>query len=197
MGGIGSGRQQQHPSITKLLQLDVRQLQRQGSLRSGAVGSCQWAKDGRVLARAFLSSTSSKLTIRYQPWDVRDNSAETISVVAIVRTGCHFGGSRLWLACPDCKQRAAILYGCDGRFSCRLCRRPTYPIQMIPPMGRPLARAQRLRLQLGGCVDLDTPFPERPKGMHSFSYTKLAIRAMVAESQFNASVGEWVDSLKC
>jgi hypothetical protein len=195
MGGIGSGRQQQHPSITSFLQLDVRQLQRQGSLEPSVVGSCQWTKNGRVLARAFLSTKLSNLMIRYQAWDLRGESTEKTFVAAIVRTECHFGGSRPWLACPTCNRRTAILYGGDGRLCCRLCRRATYPIQMVPPVGRPLARAQRLRLQLGGTVDLDTAFPQKPKGMHSFTYTKLAIRALVAESQSNQAIATWVDSI--
>jgi hypothetical protein len=74
MGGIGSGRQRQNPPMAKFLQLDVRQMQRQGALESGAIRSCQWTKEGIVLARAFLSIGASGLTIRYpsrQSWGQR------------------------------------------------------------------------------------------------------------------------------
>lgn len=196
MGGIGSGRRAKNPSITQFLQLDVRRLQRLGVLKMGAVGLLQWTKEGKVRMRGFLSSRVSDITIQCETFGVCAPRTKSSHNIAVVRTPCHFGGSRPWLVCPDCSRRVAILYCGDKRLSCRPCRRPTYPIQMITPMGRPLARAQKMRLQLGGSVDLDMPFPERPKGMHSFTYTKLAIRAMVAESQYNAAEGEWIDCLK-
>lgn len=194
MGGIGSGRQQQNPSTSSFCQLDVRRLQRQGTFNPGAFRACQWAKDGVVVARAFLSMGARSLTIRYETWKVCPSDV-TITV-ALVRTPCHFGGSRLWFLCPaeDCGRRVAILYG-DAGLGCRYCLRPTYPIQMIAPIGRGLAQTQKIRVMLGGSVDMALPFPARPKGMHQFTYTKLAIQAMRAESQFNDDVGSWVDSV--
>jgi hypothetical protein len=196
MGGIGSGRRRQNPSISRFHQLDVRQMQRQGALESGTVRSCQWTKDGTVLARAFLSIGASGLTIRYQPLSASGSGSQTTHEVGIVRTVCHFGGGRPWFLCPEpgCARRVAILYG-DTRLACRHCRRPTYPIQMVAPISRPLARAQKIRMKLGESVDIGTPFPERPKGMHSWRYTRLAIRAMAAEAQCNADIRDWADQV--
>ena len=194
MGGIGSGRRQQNPSTSDFCQLDVRQLQRQGALKLGAFRTCQWAKDGIVVARAFLSMGARSLTVRYETWKVC--RSEITFTVATVRTPCHFGGSRLWFLCPaeNCGRRVAILYG-DTGLGCRHCRMPTYPIQMIAPIGRGLARTQKIRVMLGGSVDMTLPFPNRPKGMHQFTYMKLATQAMHAESQFNGDVSDWVDTV--
>lgn len=195
MGGIGSGRRIQNPSITQFLQLDVRRLERLGVLRIGAANSLQWTKDGTVKMRASVFSRASGLTIRCKLFTICAEGTDATYYVIIVKTPCNFGGSRSWLVCPECSRRAAILYCGDKRLTCRACRRPTYPIQTVAPMGRALARAQKLRTKLGGSVDLDMPFPERPKGMHSFTYTKLAIRAMLAEAQFNAEVRTWTDQI--
>jgi hypothetical protein len=62
-------------------------------------------------------------------------------------------------------------------------------------MSRSLARAQRFRVEIGGSVDLTLPFPMRPKGMHIFTYLKLAIRGMAAEAQFNTDVRNWTDNI--
>lgn len=195
MGGIGSGRTRSNPLSSSFCQLDVRHLQRLGNLDPGSVSRCEWTKDGTVLAQALLSAGSSGLTIRYEPAMTGRSTASCTLHAGIDRTPCRFGGSRPWFRCPECRRRVAILYG-DSRLACRHCRRPTYPVQRLAPMGRSLARAQRLRVQLGGSVDLTLPFPPRPKGMHSFTYTTLAIRAMAAEAQFNAALGHWVDKVR-
>ena len=46
--------------------------------------------------------------------------------VPIVKTACHFGGSRSWFACPACGAPVAHLYFRADRFACRKCSRLVY-----------------------------------------------------------------------
>jgi hypothetical protein len=80
-----------------------------------------------------------------------------------------------------------ILYG-DGNFVCRKCRGISYQIQRIAPSCRALARAQLLRAKLGASLDVSAPLPPKPKGMHSWTYTKLGIRVLVAERKAAAEL---------
>ena len=112
-------------------------------------------------------------------------------------TPCNYGGRRPWFLCPrrGCGRRVAVLYG-GSDFGCRACRRLTYNTQRVSPESRSLERAQRLRVRLGGSVDITQPFPDRPKGMHFLTYMKHAMRAWRAEAQANAELIEWVDSIQ-
>ena len=58
-----------------------------------------------------------------------------------------------------------------------------------------MARAQTIRARLGGSMDLSLPFPLRPKGMHEWTYTKLALSGLAAEIRANSAIGQWVDSV--
>jgi hypothetical protein len=107
-------------------------------------------------------------------------------------TPCNYGGRLPWFLCPRGGRRVAILYG-GSDFCCRTCRRLTYETQRVPPASRSLARAQRLRVRLGGSVDMTQPFPARPKGMHFLSYTKQAMRAWRAEERANAETRDSVE----
>jgi hypothetical protein len=52
-------------------------------------------------------------------------------------------------------------------------------------MSRRMSQAQKIRKRLGGSVNLDEPFPEKPKGMHWRTYRKLGARAGHAEEISN------------
>lgn len=111
-------------------------------------------------------------------------------------TQYNYGGRRPWFICPrgGCGRRVAILHG-GTDFGCRTCRRLTYGTQRVPPASRSLDRAQRLRVRLGGSVDMTQPFPARPKGMHQLTYMKHAMRAWRAEDKANAETRDWVNAV--
>lgn len=71
-----------------------------------------------------------------------------------------------------------------------------YHTQRVPPASRSLERAQRLRVRLGGSVDMTQPFPAKPKGMHFLTYMKWAVRAWRAEDEANGEVRKWVASVR-
>ena len=56
------------------------------------------------------------------------NGVPIAQTILFDSTPCHFGGSRLWLLCPDCECRVRVLY-CPTlgyRFLCRHCHNLTY-----------------------------------------------------------------------
>jgi len=106
--------------------------------------------------------------------------------VPIRLTACHLGGVRPWFVCSVysdgryCGRRAAILYGAGELFACRRCYGLAYESQQQTARHRGLEQARKIRMRLGGGVDLLEPFPARPKGMHRRTFERLRARAEAA-----------------
>jgi hypothetical protein len=196
VGGIGSGRLYKNPLESSFCRLDVRDLHGQGKLNVGTSVALEWKRGHKVLARVFITAKASCLTIRLQEWRADGTLSDAAETIDLMWTGCRFGGKRPWFICPskDCGRRVAIVYGNRG-LACRRCRHFSYPSQRIPPNDRALARAQDLRVRLGGSVDMSQPIPPKPKGMHTWTYTRLCLRLLRAESEANAEVSAWLKSL--
>jgi hypothetical protein len=43
---------------------------------------------------------------------------------------------------------------------------------------------------------MSSPIPPKPKGMHSWTYTRLAIKALAAEAEANKSIVRWLNDRK-
>ena len=71
-------------------------------------------------------------------------------------------------------------------FACRLCCGLAYACQQDIPRDRAISRVQKLRMRLGGSANLLEPFPERPRGMHRWTYYRLLARAMAAHERLLA-----------
>ncbi len=76
------------------------------------------------------------------------------------------------LRSDTCRRRVALLYG-GLQFRCRRCYQLVYPSQREDELDRALSRAQDIRIRLGGTGDMFTFFPDRPKGMHRSTYSRL------------------------
>ena len=196
MGGDGSGRRCTNDVEANYCKLDVRLLAREGALTVGCECVVRWNAGGRPRAQ-LRHARELQLHFRYG-LDVQDGRrSEPAVCVALTWTQCDYGGRRPWFLCPcgGCGRRVAILYG-GSDFGCRACRRLTYNTQRVPSASRSLERAQRLRVRLGGSVDMTQPFPHKPKGMHFLTYMRRAVRAWRAEDRANAEVREWVASVR-
>ena len=55
-----------------------------------------------------------------------------------------------------------------------------YESQQQTARHRGLEQARKIRMRLGGGVDLLEPFPARPKGMHRRTFNRLRARAEAA-----------------
>ncbi len=92
--------------------------------------------------------------------------------VDLVYTDQHLGGRRRWFVCPTCGRRCLLLYQLVGHLACRTCLDLAYASQRECREDRLRRRARAIRLRLGGLANLLEPFPERPKGMHSDTYSR-------------------------
>ena len=101
--------------------------------------------------------------------------------VDLVYTDQHLGGRRRWFACPACGHRCKLLYQRVGHLACRTCHDLAYASQRESQEDRLRRRARAIRLRLGGSANLLEPFPERPKGMHSDTYSRWRRKGMNAE----------------
>ena len=100
--------------------------------------------------------------------------------IRIEWTTCHFGGRRPWFLCPGCRRRAAKLHLVGGTYACRQCHGLVYRSQYSDELDRAIARAQRIRRQLRGSINLTVPI-SRPNGMHRTTFLRLGRRAEEAE----------------
>ena len=182
MGGIGSGRARKNGLPTEFYRLDVRWLQRHGFLVPGCTRMLHMRRDDGGRARLWPRFDNNRLKVCFDLGQDLFGERRSRFELRVRWSKCHYGGRRAWLVCPReaCGRGVAILYGKEN-FLCRRCRGVTYPLQRVPARSRDLARAQMARLRLGGSGDMTTPFPERPKGMHEWTYTRLSCRALAAE----------------
>ncbi len=182
MGGIGSGRARKNGLPSEFYRLDVRWLERHGFLVSGRTRGLQLRRDGGGRAQLWTRFQSNCVTVDFDLGQDLFGRRRSRFELRVRWSKCHYGGRRPWLVCPRgaCGRGVAILYGKED-FLCRRCRGVSYPLQRVPARSRDLARAQMCRIRLGGTGDMTERFPERPKGMHEWTYTRLACRALAAE----------------
>jgi hypothetical protein len=105
--------------------------------------------------------------------------------IRLAWTPCHFGGARTWVRCGRCGRRAAKLYlgGDDAAFACRLCYDLGYASQGKNPRHRAIAQARRLRVRIGGSMNLLDPPPRRPGRMHRRTYYRLLDKVIAAQER--------------
>jgi hypothetical protein len=123
MGGFGSGRWDRtitRTSTEGLPRLDVRGLARVGGLACGARAKIIWEGSGSI-STEVPENDPSTIMLNFRARTHNGTWINFREQVPLVWTGCAFGGSRVWFACPNCRTRRAILYGLQGRFRCREC----------------------------------------------------------------------------
>jgi hypothetical protein len=189
VGGFGSGRTAQNRLTTSYKQLTTRVLERAGGLAPGKITTWEWREQGQIVTFARVSAEDTCLRVLYAWWSASDDWVRSNVVLRIEWTTCQYGGRRPWIICPKsgCGRRMSILYD-DREIACRFCRRLSYPSQRVHPDDRSLYRAQGIRNRLGGSGDISLPFPLKPRGMPSFAYVKMGLRAHRAESEANQQV---------
>jgi hypothetical protein len=159
--------------------LDVNKLREKGCLRPGWSSRCQWINGDEVASSINLRVESERLHLSYAI-RVRGGEWEDVAeVISIVHVPCRFGGSRAYFICPgpgdrtDCGQRVAKLYLSCRYFLCRHCNQLAYASQYEQPWQRTHRRSNKLKQRLGIDVGIGDPFPEKPKGMWTRTYSCL------------------------
>ena len=193
MGGMGSGRCRRNMAEHGLRRLEVAAWQRAGALEYSARTRWQWATPKGIAAVAHSMSEEGRLTLHYSSLQA-GRWYKKMLVVKVEWSPCNYGGRRPWFLCPveGCSRRATVLYGVED-FRCRRCCKMSYESQRVAPQDRALWRAQHLRERMGASVNVSLPLPPKPKGMHSWTYTKLCIRVLAAELRAAGEVHRALD----
>ena len=165
--GIAHRRRHHHRRAVEesVLQL-TRTLARSGTLTGSGVVT--WNCAGRKIGNIGVIGDGN--TVRLVSTIDGDDIDERID---LTWTDCGFGGQRPWFVCPGCGSRVAILYR-DRTFSCRRCCDLRYRSQRDNSGNRAFAKAQEIRVRLGGDANITTPFPGRPRYMHRRKYECLS-----------------------
>lgn len=159
----GAGRPGWRRKAEQSLPLDIRRMHRAGALEAWRAGGWVWTNNytGEESGRIGYASDGDALTLDYTA-----DGEPKHQRIAIMRTGCHYGGSRPWFGCPMCWRRVAVLYYRAGRFACRHCNRIAYLTQSYDATGRAWRKQSKIEARLGEDC-------ERPKGMHATTYERL------------------------
>ena len=83
-----------------------------------------------------------------------------------------------------CYRRVALLYLSGRHFLCRHCHDLTYASRRESKGYAALHKCQRIRRKLGGSANMTKPFPEKPKGMHWRTYSRLFFEHEGAEREY-------------
>jgi hypothetical protein len=185
------------------ISIDVRRWHREGRLRAGQYFSSLWTRGGQPSGKINVRTECDAVVLIYRSRIQGTSQWKSIEQrVPIAWTACHLGGRRPWFICSAysngryCGRRAAVLYGAGQIFACRRCYGLAYESQQETPMQRGVFKAQKIRMRLGGSVNLFEPFPEKPKRMHWCTYLRLRARAETAEYYSNELTMQWLNRLK-
>ena len=192
MGGFNSGRWGGRQRCENCLAIDVRYLQRQKLLDDEGEFILRWDHEGRHPSCIQVSVRARDVVLAYSTASGERHS----DPIELVRTLCHYGGSRAWFRCPNCNRLAAKLYLRDDRFLCRQCHDLRYASQLTAKVERPRIIAQRIRRSLGASANLALPFPFKPKGMRWRTYYRLRAKGERYETRAIAGLRTFLDRLK-
>jgi len=199
MGGPGSGNWERFgtkPLVEDCYSVDVNRWRREGLLRPGLYFSWAW-RDGRGDVRASIGvkTLPGAVELAYTVTPRGGEPEEIRYRVPLAWTPCNYGGERPWFVCPGrgCGRRAAKLYLKGRYFLCRRCHGLAYESQREDRLSRLISKAQKIRRRLGGPAGLVYPFPEKPKGMHWRTYSRLREKALEIELAVNAALAEKLD----
>lgn len=191
MGGLGSGgwNRSRRATVQDTPQLCLASLKRAGVLEPGACRICRWSIAGREIASIGVHGEIAGLRLVYATGSGA-NRRRVEDRINILSRPCRFGGARPFFCCPRCGAAVLSLYLCSTRFLCRHCADLTYPTQRERGRDRRLRRANKLRRRLGGEEGAFNGAPERPRGMWTRTYQRLAAEL---ERHDQAALEELVD----
>jgi hypothetical protein len=177
MGGTGSGRRWHYGAkytTNDYRSIDVRRWAREGLLTPGRLFSCQWNRDGEVVASISACTESDRVILTYSHRSGGEDWEDENLPVYLEWTPCSLGGQRPWFLCPahGCGRRVAILYG-GAIFACRHCYKLAYPSQREVAYDRIATRADRIREKLGWKPGILNGKGGKPTGMHWKTYERL------------------------
>ncbi len=185
MGGSGSGRIfrcNARATTENSLPFDIRRIKRDGLLWTGNQLTLRWSTNGNETASIHAEVKEDCLILKY----TYKETEKLKYPVYLDWTPCYFGGTRIWLRCPSCNARVAIIYSAGKYFACRKCYNLTYESCNTCDLQKVFDKANKLKEQLGGKAGYDYPVSNKPKGMHWKTYNK--IRAEIERLEYKGYV---------
>lgn len=170
MGGFGSGRISTRcrgkVERTRFIRAEWVK-ERMTALETGMATKIGWTRDGKPYGEASVSLIGNRLHIKYlQRSTDEDEWQDVHEAIELSYTTPHFGGKRLWLQCPHCAHRVAVLY-CSEVVACRRCLQLAYRTEGEDEIDRLRSKAAKLKERLRR-----NPY-RRPKGMHQKTFSRL------------------------
>jgi len=182
MGGSGSGncyRYSKKDTVDGLKAIDINWLNRKGYLQPGRFFTLSWTYGGEPSGWIQARTEQDRLILEYR-WRYAGGEWESVEEpVNLTWTPCNYGGRRPWFICPGvkagrvCGRRVGKLYSAGKYFLCRHCYDLTYQTRREDYSGRLMLKAQNIQTRLGGQAGAAHPFPDKPKGMHWSTYSRL------------------------
>ena len=166
MGGYGSTRWGWHskqPALDACPRITIPFLRSQNLLnRHLGMGSrsVTWSRNGQETGSCVVSVNEAHDTLTVYYSHRAGDAAPWVPVshaVPLIRTPCHYGGHRVWFACPRCGRRCEVLVVAGAVVGCRVCLRLPYSSQREQPHQRILNRIQKM--------EKIAPHGIRPRGM--------------------------------
>lgn len=153
----GSGRPGWRRKVEHTRSIDVRVWRRLGILRAGDGALWTW-RDG---ADMTVEVEEGAVLLKH-----RLTGSQMTQAVPLVGTPCHFGGARVFFACPHCQRLVALLYLAPSTgFGCRRCVQLGHGCQFESEPARLLRQQRKAKARLTDRVD-------KPPGMHATTYLR-------------------------
>lgn len=132
-----------------------------------------WERFMAKITTAQLESIDiRKIKLNEGLGNLRVSKGDFLQIIQLTTTACNYGKSRYWLVCPECEQRAAILY-LQKRFNCRKCLKLAYPIENMTKINRAHWMAWKLKPRINWDKKISA---KKPKGMHWKTMLKIIHR---------------------
>ena len=184
MGGPGSGSWQRWDTrrmIDSVDCLDVRVLSRQGALREGVHAVITWRQGQQAESSISFSCLRHEIVLEYRTRIGSEAWYPVRQEIALEWLPQSLGGRRVWLRCPDCQRRAALVYRSGRRgYVCRLCTGLPYKCESEVLEDRLCRRIRKLRKRVGvanGDEEQSLWHYPKPKYMHQSTYEHICVLA--------------------
>lgn len=151
-----------------------------------------WDFGGGVILELFLAPEEACVAYRLTSGVPKADVEELEGRVQVSWTYPHLGGRRAWLHCNRrrCGKRTNRLYLDAPLLVCRSCAGIRYESKNRSKHARARARADKIRLKLGGEPGPYQPIPLKPRGMQWKTYDRLRLDLMEAETVWEHCVSK-------
>lgn len=134
MGGYGSGGRHDgyfsKSTCEEAREIDIRGIKQRGGLIPGASFSYDWVNNRREPSGNIgIEVIEGDIILVYRVTNDRTKEEKDFKYsVQLDYTNCNYGGRRVWLRCPVCYKRVALIYMDyrDNKFKCRGCANLNY-----------------------------------------------------------------------